>query len=560
MFVDETYRRDFMANVHKLRQDNEYTDVTLQSGDVQMQCHRVVLAVGSEYFKALFRCGLQESRSDPVQLTMEPHILANIIDYMYTGEIELTDDNVESLVEACDVLQLDALKARCEHFMLTQVDVTNCVRFWRLSEVYQLHKVLRKAKGLVLAEFKTVAFSDQFKELSCSELIDVIKEDDIRVDDEDVVVECVLDWVSHDVKNRTSSFETVLERTRLPYCSSKYLWHMKNTCQLLTPKCVEYVNEALSFQADPAHQHEVSTGRTQPRTHFHVKRRLVVAGGLTCTEEDTHVENNVCQFYNDDTSCWETLTEMPPSVGMLYSVCYLGRSLLLTGGTKGDELNQCWLCDLATRKWEAMPPLSTARWYHRSVSLGDSVYVVGGKGVGDKVLASVECFNVKRRQWSAMPDLPRAVYGAMVVTYGNKVFVFGGRDEQGVDLCCTQVLDTTRGQWSTRSDSPEACVVGAAVTLNDVIYVVGGFRRTCLKYIPATDTWTRLSQPREVHGNAPAVVWRGCVLVAGGGDSKLRFSVIEHYHPLTDTWSRWKSELNMKLACHDMLNVDLYDV
>ena len=550
-----------MKAVHRLRQNNEYTDVTLESGGVQIQCHRVVLAVGSEYFQAMFRCGLQEKSSDPVQLTMEPDILANVIDYMYTGEIELTDDNVESLLKACDVLQLDALKARCEDFMLTQVDITNCVRFWRLSELYQLHKVLRKAKGLMLAEFKAVAFSDQFKEMSCSELVDVIKDDDIRVDDEDVVVECVLDWVGRDVNNRTSSFETVLERVRLPYCSSKYLWHMKNTCQLLTPKCVQYVNEALSFQADPAHQHEVSSCRTHPRRHFRVKRRIVVAGGLTRSEQGPNVQNNVCQYYNDDTSCWETLTEMPPSVGRFYSVCYLDRSLLLTGGSKGGvALNQCWLYDLATKKWEAMTPLITARYFHRSVSLGDNVYVVGGKGVGDNVLVSVECFNVKRRQWSAMPDLPQAVYGAMVATCGNKVFVFGGRDAQGVDLCCTQVLDTTRGQWSTRSDSPEVCEIGAAVTLNDVIYVVGGFSRTCLKYTPATDTWTRLSQPRERHGNAPAVVWRGCILVSGGGGADPESSVIEQYDPLTDTWSRWNSELNVKLATHDMLNVDLFDV
>ena len=561
-FVDKTYQNGFMKAVKKQRQNNEYTDVILQSGGVQIHCHRVVLVVGSEYFQAMFRCSLQEKSSDPVQLTMEPDILANIIDYMYTEEIELTDDNVESLFKACDVLQLDALKARCEDFMLTQVDITNCVRFWRLSELYQLHKLLRKAKGLMLAEFKAFAFSDQFKEMSCSELVDVIKDDDIRVDDEDVVVEGVLDWVGHDVNNRTSSFEAVMERIRLPYCSSKYLCHMKNTCQLLSPTCVQYLNEALSFQADPAHQHEVSSCRTQPRTHFHVKHRLVVAGGLTSSEKCPFVDNKVCQYYNEDTSCWETLTEMPPSVGGLYSVCYLGRSLLLTGGVKGGvALNQCWLCDLATTKWEAMPPLVTARCYHRSVSLSDSVYVVGGKGVGNKVLASVECFNVKRRQWSAMPDLPRAVYGAMVTTYGNKVLVFGGKNAQGVVLCCTQVLDTTRGQWNTRSDSPEACNLGVAVTLNDIMYVVGGHSRTCLKYIPATDIWTRLSQPRERHGNAPAVVWRGCILVSGGGGGpNPQTSVIEQYDPITDTWSQWKSELKVKLSSHYMFNVDLYDV
>ena len=76
-----------MKNVHKLRQKEEYTDVTLQSGDVQIQCHRVVLAVGSDYFKAIFRCGLQKNASDTVELTMEPEILSSIVDYMYRGEL-----------------------------------------------------------------------------------------------------------------------------------------------------------------------------------------------------------------------------------------------------------------------------------------------------------------------------------------------------------------------------------------------------------------------------------------------------------------------------------------
>ena len=47
-------------------------------------------------------------------------------------------------------------------------------------------------------------------------------------------------------------------------------------------------------------------------------------------------------------------------------------------------LDQCWLYDMATKKWVEMLPLITARYCHRSDSLGDSVYVVGGKGAGDK--------------------------------------------------------------------------------------------------------------------------------------------------------------------------------
>ena len=52
-FVDKAYQNDFMKAVRRQRQNNEYTDVTLQSGDVHIQGHRDVLAIGSEYFKAM---------------------------------------------------------------------------------------------------------------------------------------------------------------------------------------------------------------------------------------------------------------------------------------------------------------------------------------------------------------------------------------------------------------------------------------------------------------------------------------------------------------------------
>ena len=95
--------------MHQLRLNKEYNDVTLLSDDMQIRCHRNVLAVASKYFKAMFRSGVEESTSPTVQLTMAPEILSTIVQYIYTGEIKLTIDNVESLVKACDVLQLDTL-------------------------------------------------------------------------------------------------------------------------------------------------------------------------------------------------------------------------------------------------------------------------------------------------------------------------------------------------------------------------------------------------------------------------------------------------------------------
>ena len=557
---DKAYQNTFMNGMHTLRQNEGNTDVKLQSGDTQIRCHRNVLAVATDYFEAMFRCGLEESTSATVPLIMEPEILTCMVDYMYTGEIELTVDNVESLFKAGDVFELDIIKEACQNFMLKQIEPVNCVGFYKFATLYRLDPLQKKAMQFILAEFKTVAFNAEFKALSCRELLEFIKNDDVNVEDEDIVFDAVLGWIRHDLDNRKTSMRTILEHVRLPYCTSNYLSQTKDVYDLLTPKCFEYLLEAMSFQLDPLHQQEIASCRTVPRTNFRKKSCLLVVGGLTLEgQNNVVVENNQCLYYKLDTNCWESQTTLPRLSGRLYNVCRVAGGMVLTGGVNWVAMDKCWLYDFAAKKWEVMPNLTTARYNHRSVSLGDSVYVLGGQGVDKQELTSVECLamTLNQRQWLSMPEMPHAASSPAVGKHKNKIFVFGGTGSQNKALCYIQVFDTTRRQWSILSDMPEVCSYGAAVTLNDCIYVVGGHNRTCLKYDPALDDWTQLNRPSQDHGNAPAVVWRGSILVAGGGGAKPESYVIEQYNPLTNTWSEWSTTLDVKRECHCLFNVDL---
>ncbi|KAI0237212.1 hypothetical protein LSAT2_012310, partial [Lamellibrachia satsuma] len=166
----------------------------------------------------------------------------------------------------------------------------------------------------------------------------------------------------------------------------------------------------MSFQADTVHQHEISSCRTLPRTNFRMKSCLLVIGGLVCAQgkDDVFVEDNHCQYYREDASYWESLTELPQSVGRLYDVCRVDRGLLLTvGSNSGVTVDKGCLLGLAMKKWEAMPTLIIARWYHRSVSLEDSIYVVRGKGVG-------------------VSDMPQACCIGAAVTLNDCIYVVGG--------------------------------------------------------------------------------------------------------------------------------------
>ena len=92
-------------------------------------------------------------------------------------------------------------------------------RVFRFAASYRLVNLERKVRRFILSEIKTVAFSDEFKELSRTQLIESIKDDAVNVEYEDVVFEAVLGWIRHYLVNRTSSMEMIFGHVRLPYCS-----------------------------------------------------------------------------------------------------------------------------------------------------------------------------------------------------------------------------------------------------------------------------------------------------------------------------------------------------
>ena len=224
--------------------------------------------------------------------------------------------------------------------------------------------------------------------------------------------------------------------------------------------------------------------------------------------------------------------------------------------------HNCWNFEFIERKWKTMPPFKIDRHRHSSVLMGDTVYVIGGIEINTKeVFKSVERLDVKRRHWSFVQDLPQPVYLPMVTSMGVRLFVFGGRGADKKTRYCTQMYDTVWGEWHTLASMPKLCDLGSAVTLNKHIYLLGGYKRSCLRYDPTADSWTSLSQPKLLHGSAPAVVWHGLILVAGGiGDDKRSSPHIEVYDCEKDQWSDWNCELKTPLSSHFVFNVDLYDV
>ena len=103
-------------------------DVVLRIGIDSIPAHRVVLASVSPYFYAMFNDDMVEKLQQEVTLhDVDAAALQQLVEYSYTGEILITEDNVQVLLPASSLLQISSVREACCKFLMRQLHPSNCL-------------------------------------------------------------------------------------------------------------------------------------------------------------------------------------------------------------------------------------------------------------------------------------------------------------------------------------------------------------------------------------------------------------------------------------------------
>lgn len=86
----------------------------------RVPAHRIVLSASSAYFAAMFMGSLRETKEEEITLgEVHGEPLQSLIQYCYTGTIELREDNVEILLATACLLQLSPVVNACCAFLVS---------------------------------------------------------------------------------------------------------------------------------------------------------------------------------------------------------------------------------------------------------------------------------------------------------------------------------------------------------------------------------------------------------------------------------------------------------
>ena len=123
-----------------------------------------------------------------------------IVDFVYTGNLDLTMDNVLHVLGLSDYLDVSEAVKLCCGFILSNVTIYNCMDFLNIREKYHLPDFRRKLLDFICRNFESIPEEKRISSLTVEDLESMLSQNDLIVSSEYNLFVFVINWIS---KGRT---------------------------------------------------------------------------------------------------------------------------------------------------------------------------------------------------------------------------------------------------------------------------------------------------------------------------------------------------------------------
>lgn len=121
---------------HFIFRQNLLCDVILIADGMEIPAHKMILASCSPYFYAMFT-GFEESRQDRITIQgVDYHALQLLVEYVYSSVVIVTEENVQVLLTAANLLQLTDVRDACCDYLQSQLDPSNCLGIREFADIH----------------------------------------------------------------------------------------------------------------------------------------------------------------------------------------------------------------------------------------------------------------------------------------------------------------------------------------------------------------------------------------------------------------------------------------
>ncbi|XP_019627599.1 PREDICTED: kelch repeat and BTB domain-containing protein 8-like isoform X2 [Branchiostoma belcheri] len=475
--TNKKYPKEVLGGLNELRKQAELTDVVLElegESGASFPCHRAILALCSPYFHRMFTSSYAEAKQERICIQKVSEVaMATILDYAYTGCLQTESDQVQDVMSAARLLQVDFVYHKAAEYMKNHLDMSNCADILMYADMLGDLDLLETSR-----RFSQVVLQPSFLQLPLPLLQSLLNREDLRINSEDDVVQAALRWIEFDKEVRLQHLPALCKSFRHPFVSAKL--------------CEELQSKSPSSDCQLVYSEKTTQRLEQTRTEMQIA-----------------VLREISVEFPVKTRCFDLargttyIMNMPDNLEGFTMISTAEDELYLAGGvytgTDGVVMNRLKAIRNSQKKfyqynhlldtWEPKCEMMTTRFSCNLVCLDGYIYAIGD----GRTNKSAERYDPSCDKWACIPPIPYPM----------------PRTERH---CLSSAF--------------------CAVALDDSIYVIS--EKGCYRFNTTENTWSKTADMLEPPLNPQAVAYQGCIYCVDTNDDTLTY--VEKYNPEDGAW------------------------
>uniref|UniRef100_A0A1A9WZ32 Kelch-like protein diablo n=1 Tax=Glossina brevipalpis TaxID=37001 RepID=A0A1A9WZ32_9MUSC len=553
-YKNSDYSNTFLDRLNKMRINKKRCDFSLEVEGEIFRVHKLALEIASPYFAAMFDSDMKEVKEGVVRLVDTDLIAVKLlVEYIYTGIITLTEDNVETLLFTSDLFQIEWVKKQCEEFLKGCIDFKKCFRIWNIADTLSCKALYDFAYKYILNNFDHLFDNEEllmlpFEKLSRLETIlenpvkyqigkhrcrakdyrygykiqELIKDNQLSIESEDNVYKTVLNWIKYDLEKRQIHLADLMSHIRLPLLSNQFLKNDVAAESLLreNPKCHQFLIDAFTCQSIPVNERKCSSDKFRIKRNKEYRNEqfhVFLIGGIDTGLFPLH---NRCKVYDVSK---KNLLSIPNMNEHRYgpSAIALNGNVYSVGGYCSFPSKTAERYVPFIKRWNYIAPMKEPRYDFGICAHNDLIYAVGGFRT-----ATVENYDPINNAWYPCPNIP--IYdptGVSAVVVGNSIYSYA--------KSTWFRLDPRESSWYKLNEMNDLSFDG--LVSNDCTLFCIGHNGKFLDV--RMNRWGSMSpMPYRAYGFS-SVINANDIWVFGGKETDQIQNHVEHYSIDNDEWS-----------------------
>ena len=508
-FKVETHSNLVLSSLNKLRDDNDFCDVILQVENKTFPAHRAVLSASSVKEKQKKLVTFNDISPDAFQL---------VIDFIYTGDVTITEDNVSSLLHVTSLMQVHDLHKVIVEYLNEVLNVQNGLQFRKLGVIYSLTGFVNNVNKYILKHFQEFLLQKEFFNLNVDDLESLLESDDLNVEEETKVYEVVVKWTNQDEHNRKKYFSRLFKAVRLQFVPIKFVAGVIRKNKLVREflDCRDLVEDAFFFYINP----EMVMAEIARPSYTPEPDSILIVHPAQTYQMRFHVSQKT---WNQTTSTgWRTnLLNMDCSVAVKHG------KYMFCGGRDNSNQTSNSVIQFNGSEWKTVSSMNEARCGCAAVYYKNDLFVFGGERTWiDPSLKYqgntpnprsradfVESFEVLSKSWKITENVTFVCSYASAEVVQDKVYVMGGFTlntslvNQGSHQSfymkkpsvCSYIYEFQENKWSYGPNLNIARAKFGSAVICSTIYVLGGYGMNCsvindVEFLEtSSNVWTRIN-------------------------------------------------------------------